>query len=100
MIEELTISGEAGQYARFDVKTTGQLPTNTTGNTPAYATTGETPFLVSKAGVKFATNIAGISGASLVPTQSFKVTISKNLEQIFSTRSTASESLNFVSQHN
>mgnify|MGYP007125359886 CR=1 FL=1 len=100
MLDELTISGDAGQYARFDVKATGRLPASATGNTPTFTATGETPFLTSKASIKFATNIAGITGATRVPCQSFKVTIEKNLEQIFSTSADGTEALNFSTQHN
>lgn len=100
MIDSFTIMGEVGQYSKFDLKMKGRLPTNTTGNTPAFLTTGENPFMVGKASIKFATNIAGISGATRIPVQSFKVTFDKNLEQIFSTSSDGTEAFNFASQHN
>lgn len=77
----------------------GRAPTDATGNTPAFTT--ENPFLVSRAQVKFATNVAGLTGASLVPVQSFNLNIEKNLEQIWSTESVAgTEALNFATQHN
>lgn len=100
MLDSLTLTGEASQYLKFDAKLKGRSPTNTTGNTPAYTATGETPFLVTKASIKFATNVAGLAGASRVPVQNFKLTIDKNLEQIFSTSSDGTEALEFASQHN
>ena len=100
MVDTLSISGEAGDYLRFDTKITGKLPTNTTGNTPAFLTANETPFLVSRASIKFASNIAGLSGATAVPVQNFTLNIEKNLQQIFSTLATGTEALDFASQHN
>ena len=100
MVDSLTIMGEVGQYVKFDLKSKGRLQTSTTGNTPSFATTGETPFLVSKASVKFATDVAGLAGASRVAVQNFKMTIDKNLEQIFSTMSSATEGTDFATQHN
>lgn len=100
MVDSLTLSGEVGDYTKFDLKMKGRLPTNTTGNTPAFATTGENPFMVSKASIKFASAVAGLSGATRTPVQNFKVTFDKNLEQIFSTSSDGTEALNFATQHN
>lgn len=99
MVDTLSIAGEVSDYLRFDTKMVGRNPTDATGNTPAFTT--ENPFLVSRAQVKFATNVAGLSGASLVPVQSFNLNIEKNLEQIWSTEATAgTEALNFATQHN
>lgn len=100
MVDSLTITGEIGQYVKFDLKSKGRLQTSTTGNTPTFLTTGENPFLVSKASIKFATDVAGLSGASKVACQNFKITIDKNLEQIFSTMSSTTEGTDFASQHN
>lgn len=100
MLDSITVSGEVGQYLKFDAKMKGQAPANTTANTPSFPTTGETPFLVTKASVKFATDIAGIAGASRVSVQNFKFTLDKNLEQIPGTQSSTTEILDFVSQHN
>lgn len=100
MVDSLTLTGEAAQYLRYDVKIKGRKVTTTTGNTPAYTATGETPFLVSKASIKFATNVAGLSGASRVAVQNFKLTIDKNLEQIFSTSTDGTEVVDFATQHN
>jgi len=99
MIDTLSISGEVSDYLRFDTKMTGRTPTDATGNTPAFVT--ETPMLVSRAQIKFATNVAGLGAASLVPVQSFNLSIEKNLEQIWSTEVTAgTEALDFATQHN
>lgn len=99
MIDTLSIAWEVADYLRFDTKMVGRAPTDATGNTPAFTT--ENPFLVSRAQVKFATNVAGLTGASLVPVQSFNLNIEKNLEQIWSTESVAgTEALNFATQHN
>ena len=100
MVDSLTITGEIGQYLKFDMKSKGRLPTTTTGNTPSFSTTGENPFLVTKASIKFAADIASISGASKVACQNFKLTIDKNLEQIFSTMSSTTEGTDFATQHN
>lgn len=100
MVDSLTLSGEVGQYAKFDLKMKGRQPTDTTGNTPAFLTTGENPFIMSKASVKFASAIAGISGASKVPVQNFKLTIDKNLDQIWSTMSSTTDATDFATQHN
>lgn len=100
MVDSLTLSGEVGQYSKFDLKMKGRLPTDATGNTPAFSTTGETPFMVSKASVKFASAISGLTGASKTPVQNFKVTIEKNLEQIWSTMSSTTEATDFATQHN
>jgi hypothetical protein len=99
MVDTLSITGEVSDYLRFDTKMTGRTPTDATGNTPAFVT--ETPMLVSRAEIKFASNVAGLTGASLVPVQSFNLNIEKNLEQIWSTESTSgTEALNFATQHN
>jgi len=99
MVDTLAISGEVADYLRFDTKMVGRTPTDATGNTPAFTT--DTPFLVSRAQVKFASNIAGLSGASVVPVQSFNLNIEKNLEQIWSTEATAgTEAVDFATQHN
>jgi hypothetical protein len=100
MVDTLTINGEIGQYAKFDLNMKGRSPTTTTSNTPSFLTTGENPFLVSKASVKFANDIAAIGAASKVAVQNFKVTIEKKLEQIYSTMSTTTEGIEFASQHN
>lgn len=100
MVDALTLTAEVGQYLKFDLKTKGRLQTNTTGNTPAFTTTGETPFLVTKSSIKFAADIASIGGASRVAVQNFKLTVDKNLEQIFSTMSSATEGTDFATQHN
>ena len=80
MVDSLTISGEVGKYLGFDMKSKGRMITSITGNTPTFLTTGETPMLTSKASIKFATDIAGLTGASKVPVQNFKITFEKNLE--------------------
>lgn len=100
MVDSLAITGEVGQYVKFDLKTKGRLQTTTTGHTPAFATTGDNPFLVSKVSVKFAANVAGLAAASKVAVQNFKFSIDKNLEQIFSTMTGATEATDFSSQHN
>lgn len=100
MIDSLTLTGEASEYLRFDVKTKGRKITNATGNSPAYTATGETPLLVSKASIKFAANVAGLGAASRVPVQNFKLTIEKNLEQMFSTSSDGTEAIDYITQHN
>jgi hypothetical protein len=99
MIDTLSIAGEVSDYLRFDTKMVGRTPTDATGNTPAFVV--ENPFLVSRAQIKFASNIAGLTGASVVPVQSFNLNIEKNLEQIWSTKQNEStEAILFASQHN
>ena len=101
MIDELGISGAVGEYARLELKMKGRKTADTTGNSPSFLSTGENPFMVSRLGVKFATNIAGIGAASVVPVQNMKMTISKNLEQIFSTASDNTvDATDFATQHN
>ena len=100
MLESLTITAEAGQYLRFDAKFKGNVIADTTGNTPSFTTSGETPFLVSNMSVKVANDIASIGGASRTSVQSVKFTIDKNLEQVFGTKTSTTEQLGFVSQHN
>lgn len=100
MVDTLTVMGEIGQYLKFDLKSKGRLQTSATGNTPSFTTTGENPFLVSKASIKFANDAAGLTGASKVAVQNFKLSIEKNLEQIFSTMSSTTEGTDFATQHN
>lgn len=100
MVDSLTISGEVGDYARFDLKMKGRKAVSTTSNTPSFLTTGENPFMVSRTTFKFATNIAGLGAAAIIPIQDFKVTIDKNLEQIWSTQSATTDALDFATQHN
>jgi len=100
MVDSLTIMGEISQYTKFELKSKGRLQTSTSGNTPTFLTTGETPFMVSKASIKFATAVAGLAGASKVAVQNFKLTIDKNLEQIYSTMAASVEGTDFATQHN
>lgn len=99
MIQTLGFKFDVGQIAKFDLTMIGQSPSTTSGNTPSFLT-GDEDFLVSNVHVKFATDVAGLSAASRVPVQSVNFTIEKNLNQIFSTKSTTTEALEFVSQHN
>lgn len=100
MVDSLTIIGEVGGYAEADLKMKGRSPATTSGNTPTYLTTGDDPMLISRASVKIAADVASLSGASKIPVQNFKLTIDKNLEQIFSTMSSTAEALEFATQHN
>lgn len=100
MVDSLTITGEAAQYLKYDVKIKGRKVTTTTGNTPAFTATGENPFLVTKASVKIAANVAGLAGAARIAVLNFKLTIDKNLEQIFSTSTDGTEVVDFATQHN
>lgn len=99
MLQEISMNFEVGNIAKFDLTMIGQTFTDTTGNTPSFLT-GDEDFLVSNVHVKFATDVAGLGAASRVPVQSINLTIEKNLNQIFSTKSTTTEALDFVSQHN
>lgn len=100
MIDTLSLSFAAWKYVKFDAKLKWQVQTDTTWNTPSFLSTKDDPMLVSKASIKFATDIAGLSGASRVWVINAKVTIEKNLEQIFSTMTSATEALAFTTQHN
>lgn len=100
MIDTISLSGEAGDYLRFDEKIVSRSLTDATGNTPAFLTTGETPFLVSKVSVKFADDVAGIGAASRVGVTTFNLNIEKNLTQIFQTSTDGTEALDFSTQHN
>lgn len=99
MIESLTMTFEVGEIAKFDVKMKGRAISSTTGNTPAFTT--ETPFVTARLGVKFASAIAGLAGASVVGVKSVKITIDKNLAQVFRTLTTGvTDATSFVTQHN
>lgn len=100
MLESLTLTAEVGQYLRFDVKYKGNMIANTTANTPAFVTAGENPFLVTNMSFKIAADVTALAGASRISVQSLKSTIDKNLEQIFGTKTSTTEQLGFVSQHN
>lgn len=100
MLDTLSITGEAGDYLRFDHKMVSRSLTDATGNTPTFLTTGENPFLVSKVSIKFATDVAGLSGVSRVGVTTFKLNIEKNLTQIFGTSTDGTEALDFGTQHN
>lgn len=99
MIQTLGFKFEVGQIAKFDLTMIGQTPATTSGNTPSFLT-GDEDFLVSNVHVKFAADVAWLGAASRVPVQNFNFTIEKNLNQIFSTKSTTTEALEFASQHN
>lgn len=99
MIQTIGFKFEVGQIAKFDLTMIGQSPSNTSGNTPSFLS-GDEDFLVSNVHVKFASAVSGLSGASRVPVQNINFTIEKNLNQIFSTKSTTTEALEFASQHN
>lgn len=100
MLDTLSISGEAGDYLRFDTKIVSRSLTDATGNSPSFLTTGENPFLVSKASIKYANDIAGIGAASRVGVTTFNLNIEKNLTQIFQTSTDGTEALDFGTQHN
>ena len=104
MVDSLEISGQVGDFARFTLKSKGQLQTSTSGHTPAFLTSGESSFKVSRASIKFASSISGLAGATQVACQNFKIAIAKNLEQIFSTNTaaltTSTDATNFAGQYN
>lgn len=100
MLDSFSITGEVGQYMKFDMKSTGQSSTTATGLSVAYTTADET-FLVSKAYIKFANDLAGLAAASRTGVKSFKFEVGKNAEQVFETRTgSVDDAYDFTSQHN
>lgn len=80
MIESLTISANAGEYATFSVSFKSK-PEATATHTVTY--TVDNMLLAKHSIFKQATNLAGLSGATANCIQSFEITFTKNLEDIY-----------------
>lgn len=99
MMNTLELNFEVWEKAMFTTTLTGQSINTATGLTPSFSTSDE-DFLVSWMSAKIADNIAWLSWVSRVPVLNASLSIEKNLKQIFASKSSTTEALDFVSQHN
>lgn len=77
MLETLSIECELGDFAMFEAEFIAKRSKAFTSASPSY--TDERKFSKPHVKVKVATNIAGLSGASVLSIKNFKLNISKNL---------------------
>lgn len=99
MLNTLELSFEVWEKAMFTTTLTWQSIQTATGLTPSFSTADE-DFLVSNMSVKIADDVAWLAGASRIPVLNASLSIEKNLKQIFASKSSTTEALDFNSQHN
>jgi hypothetical protein len=100
MLESLDIDCTIGSQVKYGATFKGRSVAAGSTYTPAFDVDDE-PFLVSKVTVKFASDVAWLAAAASIPVNSVKLTIDKNLTQIFQTATTAvPDATEFTSQHN
>lgn len=80
MVEQLTIEFEIGKYLTYSVDMRANI--NAAGSNTASFTT-ENLFKPQDGAVKFATNLAGLTAASVISIKKGSLTIKKNLEDDF-----------------
>jgi hypothetical protein len=85
MIDSMTISANAGEYCTFSVSFKSR-PEETTTHTVSYAV--DTSLLAKHSIFKTASNLAGLPLATQHCVQSFEITFSKNLEDVYCISST------------
>lgn len=91
-IDEIEISGEAGDYVKFSVKYVGGQIVTVADKTPAF--TSEDGFLASGMSVKMGADVATIDAQPTLKLKSFKVTIAKGIEKQMELGSTNISSIN------
>lgn len=99
MVNTFGLTASVWDYVKFNVDTIWKAVTNTTLWAVSFVAWDE-QFLVSKMQIKFASNIAWLAWATPVWVNNLKFTINKNLKQIYKSAVSATEALEFASQHN
>lgn len=88
MLDTLEIDAQVGEYVKFKTTFKGGKMASATA-TPTFLTgTADEAFVASKVTVKTATNIAGLSSGTAITLQNVKLSLSKNVLQIFKLGST------------
>lgn len=99
MIQNLNFEFKVWEVARFTWKMIWQLPVAKTGLTPSWLSWDE-EFVVSQMSVKYATDISWLAAASRIWVESIWFWIEKNLKQVFESKLSTTEALDFSFQWN